>query len=503
MVVYEAFKALADPSKGSSAGTMSEWPPSYGPKPPFNNLTKTAGGHSIEMDDTPGAERVQITHRSGSHIEMRPDGSVKYKSVKNRQDITIGDSEVIIQGDFNITVDGGIKILSRNGALEIQSDYGAAINVKGELKVSADNILMKAKKKISLLAPYVDIGNAPKNPWISLPYSYVPVFGVPIVTMAGLPVPTTLAGAAIPIPSGTGLGAVPSLLTSLTSVATQINTLRKYAAKGAGIAAIKLIKDSKGVPLVPEIDQPDEIPLTNPRLYTGTSIDRVRLRDRQFDTPDDADDTESYTAHLDLCERVKDLVAGDKDLPGQLLANDAVDANGVVISTRDPLPEPHPAKAFALENGTVSCTQGDRTVAGSGTKFLQELQIGQTLVIRNTEVMVAAVQNDTSLVLSTAWSQPSTTNASVHVFMLRPFSEFMDKYTYPLTTKLGTSSLTLRDMMVNYIPPTIEKVDVGVPVPSIPVAPTQPIGGGNSDGGGGVSDNPPREPYDPNKQESV
>ena len=46
---------------------------------PFNRVIKTKAGHVIEVDDTENAERVKVTHNSGTFIEIGPDGSVRMK----------------------------------------------------------------------------------------------------------------------------------------------------------------------------------------------------------------------------------------------------------------------------------------------------------------------------------------------------------------------------------------------------------------------------------------
>ena len=48
------------------------WKPVY----PNNKVTQTPSGHVIEIDDTPDAERIHIYHKSGTFIEMQPNGDV-------------------------------------------------------------------------------------------------------------------------------------------------------------------------------------------------------------------------------------------------------------------------------------------------------------------------------------------------------------------------------------------------------------------------------------------
>lgn len=44
----------------------------YGAQYPFNKVFESERGHVIEVDDTPGAERIHIYHNSGHYTEMVP-----------------------------------------------------------------------------------------------------------------------------------------------------------------------------------------------------------------------------------------------------------------------------------------------------------------------------------------------------------------------------------------------------------------------------------------------
>ena len=57
---------------------------------PFNQIQETPSGHSFEMDDTPGGERVLIKHRTGAGIELRADGSVLISTRRQRVEV-VGD----------------------------------------------------------------------------------------------------------------------------------------------------------------------------------------------------------------------------------------------------------------------------------------------------------------------------------------------------------------------------------------------------------------------------
>ncbi len=86
---------------------------------PNNKVTQTTSGHIIEVDDTPGAERINVRHMSGTFVEIHPNGDV-VQSNGNKYQITTGNDNVHITGTCNLTIDG---------------DYN--MNVSGNIKMAA------------------------------------------------------------------------------------------------------------------------------------------------------------------------------------------------------------------------------------------------------------------------------------------------------------------------------------------------------------------------------
>ena len=87
----------------------------YQPVYPYNNVTQTEAGHSFELDDTPGRERVRLQHRSNTFIEMHPNGDEVHKIYGNGYEIILKDKNVLIKGVCNITIQG-------NSVLHVQGD---------------------------------------------------------------------------------------------------------------------------------------------------------------------------------------------------------------------------------------------------------------------------------------------------------------------------------------------------------------------------------------------
>jgi hypothetical protein len=134
---------------------------------PYNNVTQTESGHSFELDDTPGRERVRLHHRSGTFTEMHPNGDVVYKIMGKGYEIVASDKNVLIKGVCNITVQGdsvfhvqgdsynqvdGNVYQQVNGKVNqlvqgdceqtIQGDFD--INVSGDVNVAASNLNVNA-----------------------------------------------------------------------------------------------------------------------------------------------------------------------------------------------------------------------------------------------------------------------------------------------------------------------------------------------------------------------
>jgi hypothetical protein len=77
---------------------------------PYNQVSETISGHVIEVDDTPGGERMLFKHRTGAGIELRPDGTVIISSTKNKIEVTGDDHNVIVEGDGNLVYKGNLNI---------------------------------------------------------------------------------------------------------------------------------------------------------------------------------------------------------------------------------------------------------------------------------------------------------------------------------------------------------------------------------------------------------
>ena len=98
---------------------------------PFNQANETPSGHSFELDDTPGGERVLIKHFTGAGVEMKADGSVIVVSKANRVEIVGADHSVIVQGRGDVVYDGDMN-------LTVNGNYNLRVNGNYNIDVGAN-----------------------------------------------------------------------------------------------------------------------------------------------------------------------------------------------------------------------------------------------------------------------------------------------------------------------------------------------------------------------------
>jgi phage baseplate assembly protein gpV len=126
----------------TAAGTQWSEPKSaYAAVPPYNDVKETESGHVMEFDDTPNAERINIAHRTGTYVEMRPDGSKVTKVLGKNYEIIAGDDFIDIQGTCNITVSGNVNLKASQVVATASSfDLTGNLNVNGQITATGDVI---------------------------------------------------------------------------------------------------------------------------------------------------------------------------------------------------------------------------------------------------------------------------------------------------------------------------------------------------------------------------
>lgn len=252
-----ALGAVGRTSEGSAS--WSEPLSAYAPQFPYNHALEFESGHLVEYDDTPGAERIHIAHRSGSFLEMYPDGRMVYKSVGHGYEISLGDKYVSVAGDCHINVKGNTSI-NVGGDADVQVKGTVGLNATGDIKAYGQNITFNARRTFKVAAATVDLG------YISLPRK--------------LAFPTGVLGA-VPLVTG---GDAPGFAENNT----------------------------------PDAPTVTEVPLMNPSLYSNSSPAAALTRRVAFDTAQEIQGAyEGYTAHLQAIVALGDSTDPFfKQLPG-------------------------------------------------------------------------------------------------------------------------------------------------------------------------------------------
>jgi len=100
---------------------------------PYNQVSESPSGHVIEIDDTPGGERVLIKHRTGAGVEMRADGTVIISSKNQRVEVTGGDQTTIVEGEGNLVYKGNLT-------LSVTGDFNVDVGGNYNLNVAGDKV---------------------------------------------------------------------------------------------------------------------------------------------------------------------------------------------------------------------------------------------------------------------------------------------------------------------------------------------------------------------------
>ncbi len=152
--------------KTASGGTWEEKSPPYGAMYPYNHVRETESGHVIEIDDTKGAERIHVWHKSGSYYEIHPDGSCQVTTKGDRYNVTLKDDNLYAEGSINITAGKGVSVLASGGKVHVKADGTIELETSSQLIVKADAgistvsagpVSMISATAISMVAPLVTV----------------------------------------------------------------------------------------------------------------------------------------------------------------------------------------------------------------------------------------------------------------------------------------------------------------------------------------------------------
>ena len=139
--------------------TWNEHTREFPSKYPFNKIYESISGHLIEIDDsTPpddfvgpvmGNGRIHIYHNSGSFIEIHPNGEMVIKSTGGGYRVTMGNDNMYVQGNLNITTDGNAVFNAKNYIFKGEK---ATFQLSEDFQVNCKNFNTQPTENINMVA---------------------------------------------------------------------------------------------------------------------------------------------------------------------------------------------------------------------------------------------------------------------------------------------------------------------------------------------------------------
>jgi len=120
---------------GDDGDTWNQPEIPYNASYPYNHVYESESGHIREYDDTPGAQRIYESHRTGTSYEIDASGN-RTDIIKGAYyNITSSNNKVYIGGDSDITINGRHRIYLNKDAIAgndytIQIGAGANVNIQ-------------------------------------------------------------------------------------------------------------------------------------------------------------------------------------------------------------------------------------------------------------------------------------------------------------------------------------------------------------------------------------
>jgi hypothetical protein len=141
------------------AREVNQWEnkPLLGPEPPStyaalypqNKVKRTISGHVIELDDTQGAERIHIYHKSGTYVEISADGRTVTKVTGNNFVIHAQNDEIHVQGNVHIHVVGNVTMeVDQNIKAQVGKNF--EMQIGGTCKIQSGGAMTLIGSKIDL-----------------------------------------------------------------------------------------------------------------------------------------------------------------------------------------------------------------------------------------------------------------------------------------------------------------------------------------------------------------
>lgn len=126
-----SFPKGSDSCVTASGETKTEPADPFAAVYPKNRVIQTAAGHLIEIDDSPGAERIHVWAKGGSFFEFHPDGKVVMKSAGDRYVYVTGNDVLHATGKIDLVADSDVGV------------KGANVKLKGTAKIAGESVSLE------------------------------------------------------------------------------------------------------------------------------------------------------------------------------------------------------------------------------------------------------------------------------------------------------------------------------------------------------------------------
>jgi len=172
---------------------------SYGAQYPKNHVIETESGHTLELDDTPGKERVGVYHKAGTWLEIHPDGSKVEKVVGEDNEIVMSDKKMLIKGNCYMNMDGLVTTLKTGRDFYIEIGGNLVIHTKGNVIMETDRnfehrvhgtYTVASDGPMLFVAPRIDFNPVGIAPSLASSPNLAAGFGAPLLKDTTIPTET-------------------------------------------------------------------------------------------------------------------------------------------------------------------------------------------------------------------------------------------------------------------------------------------------------------------------
>jgi hypothetical protein len=150
----------------NSSNTWSQSPIPYNAQYPYNQVTCSEAGHIIEIDDTPGSERLNFHHAAGTFVEIDHIGN-KVERTKGIRTVIVEQDELVnIIGSGHINVGKDVSIyVGGNCNIEVLGNINQRVHgnynlqVDGSFAISSKNVNFSTSTGVLLDGQIGSIGS--------------------------------------------------------------------------------------------------------------------------------------------------------------------------------------------------------------------------------------------------------------------------------------------------------------------------------------------------------